>query len=460
MNKLDLNIYKHVHFIGIGGISMSGLAEILMGRGMKVSGSDVTETPITEHLKDLGITVNIPHDAGNIQYGVDLVVYTAAVKKDNSEILEAERRTLKIIDRAQLLGVMMEEYSCPICISGTHGKTTTTSMISEVFLNADCNPTISSGGVVVPINSSFHVGGKDIFIVESCEYFNSFLKFFPKIGVILNIDADHLDFFGDMETLQNAFISFAKNIKRDGALIINNNILNLDRVISELPCSIVTFGNESADWYADDFNFDSAGLPDFAVYSRGKNLCRVKLKVPGMHNVMNALAAFAVSYEYGLPIDEISKGLGSFSGTKRRYEYKGTFNGGAVIIDDYAHHPTEIRATLETAKQSAKGNVICLFQPHTYSRTEHLFDGFADSLSIADEVAVLDIYAAREHNEKGIGSKDLADKINDKYVKKAKYFSSFEEAEKYFLKNCFPSDVLITMGAGDVHLVGERILST
>ena len=460
MNKLDLSIYRHVHFIGIGGISMSGLAEILMDRGMKVSGSDVTETPITQHLKGLGIIVNIPHNAGNIQDGTDLVVYTAAVKKDNAEILEAERRSLKIIDRAQLLGVMMEEYSCPICISGTHGKTSTTSMISEIFLDAGCNPTISSGGVVVPINSSFHVGGKDIFIVESCEYFNSFLKFFPKIGVILNIDADHLDFFGDMETLQNAFASFAKNVKSDGTLVINNNIPNLDSVISGLSCNIVTFGNECADWNAADFNFDSAGLPEFAVYRRGENLCRVKLKVPGMHNVMNALAAFAASYEYGLSAAEISKGLESFAGTKRRYEYKGTFNGGTVIIDDYAHHPTEIRATLETAKQSAKGNVRCLFQPHTYSRTERHFDEFAAALAIADEVVVLDIYAAREQNEHGIGSKDLADRINDIYVEKARFFPSFEEAANYFIKNCFPSDVLITMGAGDVHLVGEHILST
>ncbi|MCL2874631.1 MAG: UDP-N-acetylmuramate--L-alanine ligase [Defluviitaleaceae bacterium] len=460
MIKLDLSTYNHAHFIGIGGISMSGLAEILLLRGMKVSGSDVAETSITKHLKNLGITINEPQSAKNIQDGTDLVIYTAAVKKDNPEILESERRKLKIIDRAQLLGLLMEEYSCPICISGTHGKTTTTSMVSEIFLSADRNPTISCGGMVASINSSFHVGSKDAFIVESCEYFNSFLKFFPKIGVILNIDADHLDFFGGMRDLENAFRSFAKNIKSDGALIINNNIPNIEYVISELDCPVFTFGDKNADWYADDFDFGNTGLPEFSVFLHNKKLCRLKLNVPGMHNVMNSLAAFAAAYEYGLSPDEITAGLSLFKGTKRRYEFKGTFNGGAVIIDDYAHHPTEIEATLSTAKQISKGKVMCLFQPHTYSRTEKLFDGFAEALSIADEVFVLDIFAAREHDNKGVGSKDLADKINEKHAGKAKYFSTFLEAEKYFLKNCFPSDMLITMGAGDVNLVGESILST
>jgi len=479
MVNLDLSNYSHAHFIGIGGISMSGLAEILMLRGMRVSGSDVLQTEITRHLKSLGINITVPQCADNIEGTTDIVIYTAAVKKDNPEILEAERRNLKIIDRAQLLGLLMEEYSYPICISGTHGKTTTTSMVSEIFLSAGNNPTISSGGIIPSLGSSFNVGSKDAFIVEACEYFNSFLKFYPKIGVILNIDADHLDFFGGMRELENAFNLFAKNIKsygecRSGAgrnsechsgtdtggtLIINNQIPNISHILNGVECNIVTFGNKHADFYADDFMV-KGGLPEFSVYFRGEKLVRVSLNVPGEHNVMNALAAFAAAYEYGLSPDEIAKGLSAFKGAKRRYEFKGTFNGGAVIIDDYAHHPTEVEATLNTVKQIAPGKIICLFQPHTYSRTEKLFDDFVKALSIADEVYILDIYAAREQNNKGIGSKDLVLKINEKQEGKAKYFSGFSEAEKYFLKSCIPSDMLITMGAGDVNVVGENILST
>ncbi len=454
---MNLNNTKRVHFIGIGGISMSGLAEILHKNGYAISGSDATDSDIIKHLKQIGINVFLSHEQKNITNDIELVVYTAAIKEDNPEIIAAKQKNIKIVDRAFLLGVMMQSYKCPICISGTHGKTSTSSMVAEILIAADKNPTVTIGGIVPSINSSFLIGGEQYMVIEACEYFNSFLKFKPKAGIILNIEPDHLDFFKDISHIEASFNEFANNIKEDGFLVINGNIENLDNITKNLKCRIITYGNKNSNWFCENILFDENGCSSFDIVRHGQKICRLSLKVIGIHNAHNCIAAFACAYELGIDVSKIIKGLESFIGAKRRYEFKGSFNG-VTVVDDYAHHPTEIKATLAAAKKSKHRKLFCVFQPHTYTRTINLLDDFANSFENADEIIILDIYSAREKDLGVVHSKHLADKIN-KLKGNAHYFSSFEEAQNFLLKTCVKDDLLITMGAGDVYILGENIVN-
>lgn len=457
MYQIDFQKPLHIHFIGIGGISMSGLAEILMGEGFTVSGSDAKESPLTKSLEAKGAKIFYGQRASNIMDSTEAVVYTAAIHSDNPEFAKAKEKNLPMLTRAQLLGQIMRNYETPIAISGTHGKTTTTSMVSHILLEGKCDPTISVGGILPAIGGNIRVGESETFVTEACEYTNSFLSFFPKISIILNIDADHLDFFKDLDDIRNSFRRFSELLPSDGTLIINADIPNYQEITKNLPCRVVTYGLEQeADYQAKDITFDKYGHASFTVYKNGRKTGSYYLKVPGMHNVSNALASIALGHLLGLTEEVIIKGLGSFTGTDRRFQYKGEV-AGVTVIDDYAHHPTEIEATLHAAGNYPHQKVWCVFQPHTYTRTKALLPEFAKALTLADHVVLADIYAARETDTLGISSEDLQKRIQELGTP-CEYFPTFDEIENFLLENCSRGDLLITMGAGDVVNIGEHLL--
>lgn len=457
MYQIDFKSPIHIHFIGIGGISMSGLAEILLQEGFRVSGSDAKETPLTKHLEEKGAKVFYGQRASNIEDGCDLVVFTAAIHSDNPEYDQCKKLGLPMLSRAQLLGQIMKNYKTAVAVSGTHGKTTTTSMMSHILLEGETDPTISVGGILPAIQGNIRVGQSDTFITEACEYTNSFLNFFPTIGIILNIDADHLDFFKDLDDIRRSFSLFAKRLPEHGTLIINSDIADYKDIIQDLTCEVVTYGLEQPGCYtAQNITFDEMAHPSFDCIEHGVCIGRFRLMVPGMHNVSNALATISLGRKLCIPVETIQNGLLHFTGTDRRFQYKGTV-GGVTVIDDYAHHPTEITATLTTAANCPHKTTWCVFQPHTYTRTKALMDDFAKALTLADRVILADIYAARETNTLGISSRDLRDLV-EKYGTCAYYFPTFDEIEKFLLENCSNGDLLITMGAGDVHKIGENLL--
>lgn len=457
MYQIDFKNPCHVHFIGIGGISMSGLADILLDQHFKVSGSDSKASPLTELLEQNGAKIYIGQRASNIEDGTDFVVYTAAIHPDNPEYQAAVQKKIPMLTRAELLGQLMTNYKTPIAIAGTHGKTSTTSMASHIFLAADKDPTISVGGILKAIHGNIRVGGHETFITEACEYTNSFLSFYPKISIILNIDADHLDFFKDLDDIRHSFRLFAEKLPADGRLIINSDIPDYTKITERLPCSIITYGQtDGSDYTAQNITFNELAHGSFDLIRRGENLGRVSLRVPGIHNVWNAVAAMALGDLSGISMETMKKGLDDFSGADRRFEKKGEI-GGITIIDDYAHHPTEIAATLKAARNCPHKTLWCVFQPHTYTRTKALMDDFAKALTLADKVVLADIYAARETDTLGISSKQLAEKINQ-LGGDALYLPSFDAIENYLLEHCIQGDLLITMGAGDVVKIGENLL--
>lgn len=457
MYKIDFKKPLHVHFIGIGGISMSGLAEILLKEHFTISGSDVKPSALTEHLTNLGATIFFPQKAENIITGIDVVVYTAAIHEDNPEFAEAKEQNLPMLSRAELLGQLMKNYATPIAISGTHGKTTTTSMLSHILLEAETDPTISVGGILNAIGGNIRVGNSGIFVTEACEYTNSFLNFYPKISVILNVEEDHMDFFKDIDDIRSSFHNFANLLPEDGALIINKNIENISSITDGLCCNLITYSEtQDADYVARNITFDELGNASFDLIKYGAYIDRITLSVAGNHNVSNALSTIAVADFLNIPLESIKKGILSFTGTVRRFQYKGERNG-FTIIDDYAHHPTEIRATLTSARNYPHKDIWCIFQPHTYTRTKTFFHEFAEALSLADHVILADIYAARETDTLGMTSEALADELKNLGAD-AYYLPSFEAIEDFVLKKVIHGDLLITMGAGDVVNIGENLL--
>ncbi len=456
MYRIDFSKPEKVHFIGIGGISMSGLAEILLHAGFTVTGSDRAVSDLTKKLESEGCTVFYGQRAANITEDVALVVYTAAIKQDNPELAKAIELSIPTITRAELLGQIMKNYETSIAVSGTHGKTTTTSMVTSVLLKADADPTVSVGGMLPSIGGNIRIGKSGCFVTEACEYTNSFLSFFPTISIILNIDADHLDFFKDIDDIRKSFAKFAQLLPEDGLLVINADIDRIDEITANVKCRVVTVSSDSpADYTAENITYDEKGCASFEVTAFGKALTSVHLSVPGAHNVSNALAAIAVCDHLKIPASYIKEGIGDYTGTDRRFQYKGTI-GQVTVIDDYAHHPTEIAATLAAAKNVAHKKLWLVFQPHTYSRTKALFDEFAKALSAADEVVLADIYAARETDDLGISSEGLCEAIKSLGTS-ARYFGSFDEIEDFLLLNCSPGDLLITMGAGDIVKVADDL---
>lgn len=449
MNKKT--VHNYVHFIGIGGISMSALAHILLNDGVRVSGSDRSRSPIIDLLERDGATIFIGHNEDNIS-NPDLVVYTAAISSDNPELCRAKKLGIETVERADYLGELMKSYKAPISISGTHGKTTTTSMLSSVLLNAGEDPTILVGGELSMIGGNYHIGDYEYLVFEGCEYVDSFLKFNPFAALILNIEEDHLDYFSGIEQIKASFNKFMKRIPKNGFVVVNSDDENVMSSLYDVECEIITYG-KNADYSYDNIKFDENGYGSFDVYCKGNFLVRVNLSVGGMHNISNATAVFAAASRLGIDKNSIAEGISRFKGTKRRFEYKGMLNGG-MVYDDYAHHPTEITATYNSANNIKHNDIWVVFQPHTYTRTNALLDDFVSALSKFDKVILTDIYAAREKNTIGISSKDISDKIEN-----ARYISDFSEIAEHLKENVKQGDIVITMGAGTITDLSDFIFN-
>jgi len=453
----DLKKYKHIHLIGIGGISMSAIAETLYNWGHIVTGSDLSRSDITDKLISHGIKTTIGNDLENSKTA-DLIIYSAAIKDDDPEIILAKDNSIPLIGRGEFVGFLTKLYKESICISGTHGKTSTTSMISICFINAEKDPSIEVGAILNNINGNYRIGNSDYLILESCEYMGSFLKLHPKTEIVLNIDNDHLDYFKTFDNVVKTFQEFVLLLDEDGMLVVNaddENCLNLQNITKSKS---ITYGidNTDADFVAKNIVFDDNGFTIFDVYKNGEFYHNIHLSVAGRHNVSNALACIATCDSYNINKNIISESLKSFTGAGRRLEYKGSFNNVSVF-DDYGHHPTEIFATATAIKNKKYNKSWVIFQPHTYSRTKNHLEEFSKSLLEFDNIIVTDIYAAREKNTLNISSKDLVDKINS-FKNCAIYISDFNEISKYIKKNARPDDLVLTLGAGTVTDIGPMLL--
>jgi len=453
---IDLSKIRHIHFVGVGGIMMSGIAEILKKESYIVSGSDRSASKMTEHLTKQSIKVYVGHHEDNVK-GADLVVYSSAVPADNVELSKAKELEIPILNRAEMIGVLMPEYNTSVAIAGAHGKTTTTSMLSTIMDASEHNPTILVGGIVSNLGSNVHIGDSSMLLLEACEYKENFLHFNHNIGVILNIDEDHLDYFEDLEHIIQAFIKFAKKIPENGALIINNDDYNAKKVKSHVDCQVITFGiNTEAEFQGRNITFNENGHSKFDIYHKDELFGTFTLKQPGKHNIYNAIAAIVTAYTLEVPVETMTESVKEFNGAVRRFEVLGKYND-ATVIDDYAHHPNEIKAALQAAQKYPNNKVICIFQPHTYTRTNDLLLQFASAFNEADSVIVTDIFAAREENIYNIHAKDLVAEIaqeNDK----VKYIESFDEIVDFIKATAQPDNLIITMGAGNIREVGERIV--
>lgn len=455
---IDLNKYKNIHCIGIGGIGLSAIAEILLSRGYCVTGSDMKESDITDRLAKKGARIFLGHRAENVETA-DLVVYSSAVGKENPEIIRAAERGIPAVTRAEILGTLMDGYENSIAVSGTHGKTTTTSMISLILDKAKLEPTILVGGNLDEIGGNVKVGHSKYFITEACEYMDSFLNLRPKIEIILNIDSDHLDYFKDIDHIVSSFDKFAHLVPGAGTIIAYDANPFVNRAIKGLD-NVITFGlNENCDFWGTEIMFNENGMPSFDVHHKEDFVCRVQLEIPGEHNILNALAAFACGYTLGVDAATIKETLEGYHGTQRRFDIVGTTSKGVKIVDDYAHHPTEIRATLDASQNVPHNMLWCLFQPHTYTRTIALFDDFAQAFEKTDVLILAEIYAAREKNVYNISSAQLAEKIKQTHPDKTVlYMPNFEDIAQYVDSNASAGDMVITMGAGDIYKVGEMLL--
>lgn len=439
--------------IGIGGVSMSPLAEVLHDAGLVIVGSDMSESNNTLLLREKGISIHIGHDAANVAEDVDFIVRTAAVHDENPEIEEAHRRGIPVFERTQAWGAIMRAYPNALCISGTHGKTTTTSMCTHIMMAAERDPTVMIGGTLPLLHAGHRVGYGDTIIMESCEYYNSFLALNPTVAIVLNIEADHLDFFKDLEDIKHSFRQFAARVPEHGTIIANYDDENTMDALRALDRPMVTFGfSHKADVYPDHIVRRGA-QSEFDIIYHGKVFTRVTIHVPGDHNISNALAATAATISLGVGPTAVKYGLAGFQGAGRRFEFKGKYNG-ADLYDDYAHHPSELCAVLDAVEVLNYQRTIVVFQPHTYTRTAALFDHFVEQLRRPTITYLAEIYAAREKNTIGISSADLAKKIPG-----AKFFPTFAEIEADLAEVARPGDIILTIGAGDVFRIGEHLLN-
>ncbi len=451
----DIEKGARIHFIGIGGISMSGLAQIALKNGYEVSGSDRSESEITKKLEEMGAEVHIGHRAENVD-GAALAVHTAAVKADNPEMRRAKELGIRLIDRAEFLGAIMKNYHFAVGVSGTHGKTTTTSILAHALIYAGLDPTISVGGVLDLIGGNIRCGNSGYFVTEACEYTNSFLKFYPTVALITNIEEDHLDFFSGIEEIRESFRKFAELTKGVGTVVAMGDDKNVRLALDGAELDIITYGmSETNDYYPKNIEYH-AGYPSFDVYKNGEKQCHISLKVPGEHNVLNAIAAVAVCALAGVDAEVAAKGAEGFKGAHRRFEKKG-FCGDAVVIDDYAHHPTEIKATLKAAAAFPHNRIWCIFQPHTYSRTRTLWNEFVNAFGNADRLIVTHIYAAREVFDGVTKPENLTEDIKKNGVD-AVYMDDFKEIADYVKAHAEKGDIIFTMGAGDVTDIGKMLI--
>lgn len=441
-----------IHLIGIGGVSMSALAELLLSRGVPVTGSDRVQTKVTARLEALGATIAYAHEAKNVE-GAALIVRTAAVHDDNPEIIRAVERGIPVMERAEAWGHLMRDYDEVVCLAGTHGKTTSTSMMALMAMQAGLDPTVMVGSELPAIGGTLRIGGKGCFVAESCEYCNSFLRFAPTVAVVLNVEEDHLDFFKDIDDIVHSFHSFVELTPMNGLVVVNGDDPNALRSVAGVDRRIRRFGlGASCDVRATDIHEEN-GYYRFTVLVDGEAYTEVALSVPGRHNLCNALACCAVAEFLGVSGEAAAAGLRRFTGSSRRFQLVGKMASGATVVDDYAHHPSEMRATLAAAREMHFDRILCAFQPHTYSRTKALFDDFAQALGQCDQVVLAPIYAAREQNTIGISSHDLAAAVPG-----AVALDSFAAIADYLRQAAGPNDLVLTMGAGDINAVGPMLL--
>ena len=439
------------YLIGIGGVSMSSLAEVLLGMGLIVCGSDFNRSKNVIALETKGIHVEIGHRAENIPADADFVVRTAAVRDDNPEIKQAHAMNSPVFERTEAWGAISRDYGNAVCISGTHGKTTTTSMCTHILMAADKDPTVMIGGTLPLLNAGHRVGHGNVIVMEACEYYNSFLSFHPTVAVILNIEADHLDFFKDLYDVENSFRQFAERVPQDGYIVANYDDLNTMQTVMDVDRKKITFGlDPRADVHAANIEYIGANSHFDIIYKK-RRFTDVTLHVPGEHNVKNALAATAAAICLGIRPTAVKYGLAGFNGAGRRFEFKGKYNG-ADVYDDYAHHPGELKCLLDTVEKLNYRRTVLVFQPHTYSRTAALFQDFVKQLKRPDVVFLAEIFAAREQNTIGISSSALADEIEG-----ACFFPTFEELEAELRRTAEPGDIILTVGAGDVYKIGEHL---
>lgn len=456
----DISKFKRIHCLGIGGVGLSAVAEILQDNGHVVSGTDINRSDITDHLNKVGIKVFYEHKAENVD-DVDAIVYSNAVSDTNPEIVRAKERRIPIFSRAEVLGMLMNNYKHSIAVCGTHGKTTVTSMTSLILRDAKYEPTILVGGNVDEIKGNVEIGDTNYFVTEACEYMDSFLHLTPTIGVLLNIDSDHLDYFKDMDHIVKSFKAFVSNIPRKGIIIAFGENPFVKEALRGLN-NVITYGyTDSNDFYAENVSFDDSGFPEYDICHEGKVLCHLHLGVPGEHNVLNSMAAYVTARYLGVGDDVIAGTLKHFKGTHRRFDFTGVTKNGAKIVDDYAHHPTEIKATLSAASKVKHNKLRVVFQPHTYTRTKALFEEFVDSFDHVDSLIITDIYAAREKDVYGVSSYQLVNAIKAEYPDREVYYvQDFEDIVKYLAANAEKDDIVMTMGAGDVYKIGQMMLKS
>ena len=448
---------KKVHFVGIGGIGMSGIAEVLLNTGFEITGSDIKKSERTEYLKNLGVDINIGHKAELVR-GVDVVVYSSAVKGDNPELIEADRNKIPVIPRAEMLAELMRmKYS--IAVAGAHGKTTTTSMIAKVLTDAGFDPTVVVGGIIKGLGTNAKLGKSEYLIAEADESDRSFLKLLPTIGVITNIDEDHLDIYKDIDEIKSAFIDFANKIPFYGDTYICEDDRNIRTIIPYIKKRFITYGIKTRNAQIRAYNLkESRGFYTFDFTANRTYSGHIRLKIPGIHNVYNALASAGIGLELGIPIDTVIKALSFFEGVKRRFEILGRFKNGVVVVDDYAHHPAEIQAILSVAKQQRFKKIIAIFQPHLYSRTIKLLDRFSNAFENADVLILTDIYGAREKPIEGITGEILYRKVIEKKNADVYYIPDMELIPEKVVSMISGNNIVLTIGAGNIFRTGESIV--
>lgn len=450
---------KNVHFIAIGGHSMCGLAEILHNWGFAdVSGSDRADSDAIRRLEKMGIRISVGHSAENVK-NASLVVYSAAIPEDNIERKTAREMGIPCIDRGQMLGLISDKCQKCIGVSGTHGKTTTTSMVSEIFYRAKCEPTIHIGGVLPTIGSNIYTGNDEYFITEACEYVDSFLTLSPYIAIVLNIDSDHLDYFKTVENIYKSFMKFCEKVPDDGCVVGCYDDERTRRLLAETTKNTVSYGlSKEADFHAENITYNKFGYPSYDMYSKKGFFCHVELSVIGEVNVLNSMAAIISAYYCGLPIEEILSGIKAYTGAGRRFEYRGEYNG-ARIYNDYGHHPEEVAATIAATKPIEKNRLWLIYQPALFTRTKAQFDRLVECFKEADKTVLIDVYGDREPFDPTINSKMIVDKINEKYNNGTMYIPTMEECGAYLKTVLEPNDIVLIMGSGTCDILDKFILN-
>jgi len=450
----NLKDYKNIFMIGIGGISMSGLAYILKEYGYNVSGSNNVSNNMTDNLNNDNIKVYIPHSENNINEDIDLVIYTAAISKDNEELVRAKELNINTLERGEFLGELTKLFNETIGITGTHGKTSTTSMVSLCFLTANLDPTIQVGSCLSNINGNYKVGNSDYFIIESCEYKDSFLNFHEKSAIVLNMDNDHLDYFGTFENIKKSFKEYVSHITN--VLVLNGDDKNVVELALHSKAKILTFGlSENNNYYAKNIEFNELGYPSYDLYKNKEYIDRINLSIVGIHNVINSLGCVALCDYYNISIEDIKKGLNSYKGAARRFEYKGEFIG-ATVYDDYGHHPTEVEAVSNSILNKKYNKSYVIFEPHTYSRVKNHARDFAKSLINFDNIIIADIYAAREINEFNVSEEDIIKELKN-LGKDSIHISDYEDIKEYLKNNVEENDLILTLGAGNITKLSELL---